>query len=120
LAALMTYPQKFVNKKVLLIISGGNIDVNVLDKIITRGLTVAGRIVELKARVPDQPGFLADVLKVFRELQANVLDVSHHRYYSNTPFGFVDISITLETKGHSHIDRIKQAMAAEGYLLTQE
>jgi len=117
LAALMTYPQKFVNKKVLLIISGGNIDVNVLDKIITRGLTVAGRIVELKARVPDQPGFLADVLKVFREQQANVLDVSHHRYYSSTPFGFVDVSITLETKGHSHIDRIKQAMSTEGYLL---
>ncbi|MDM8521515.1 threonine ammonia-lyase [Anaerolineales bacterium HSG6] len=117
LAALAVDPTRFADQTVLLIISGGNIDVNVLDKIISRGLAVTGRVVELTVRVPDQPGVLVEVLRVFRQTQANVLEVSHHRFYPTTPFGYVDVAITSETKGHAHIALLKRALEKEGYLL---
>jgi len=117
LAAIITNPERFANKKVVLIISGGNIDVNLLDKIITNGLTLSGRIVELVVHLLDKPGYLVDVLEIIRELQANVLDISHHRYNPNIPFGYVDVAITLETKGISHISKIKETLQQKGYHL---
>jgi threonine dehydratase len=88
-----------------------------LHRIITRGLAVAGRIVELKVRLRDVPGTLTAVLEVVKRLHTNILDVAHHRFESQAPFGYVDVSLTLETKGHQHIQDIKTALQAEGYLL---
>jgi threonine dehydratase len=78
---------------------------------------VAGRIVELKVRLRDVPGTLTAVLEVIKGLQTNILDVAHHRFDSQAPFGYVDVSINLETKGHAHIEQIKKALQAAGYLL---
>jgi threonine dehydratase len=102
-------------KKVLSIISGGNIDVNILDKIIMRGLAVEGRIAQLTVRLNDRPGALIAVLDIIKRLQVNILDIIHHRLDSPAPFGYVDVSITLETKGHGHIQEIKRALKEGGY-----
>lgn len=117
LAAILKYKERFAGKKVVSIVSGGNIDVNILHRIITRGLGVAGRTVEFKVRLRDVPGTLTTVLDVLKGQQTNIMDITHHRFDSLAPFGYVDVSITLETKGHSHIREIEQALQAEGYLV---
>jgi threonine dehydratase len=117
LAALLKRRDVFAGQRVLSVVSGGNIDVNILQRIITRGLTVAGRTVEFKVRLRDVPGTLTAVLEVLKRLQTNIMDITHHRFDSLAPFGYVDVSITLETKGHNHIREIEQALQAEGYLV---
>lgn len=117
LAAILKHQERFAGRRVLSIVSGGNIDVNILHRIIARGLSVAGRIVQLQVRLRDVPGTLTDVLEVVKRLHTNILDVAHHRFDSQAPFGYVDVSLTLETKGHPHIQQIKAALQAEGYLL---
>jgi threonine dehydratase len=117
LAAILKWPNLFAGRKVVSIVSGGNIDVNVLHRIITRGLAVAGRTVQLQVRLRDVPGTLTAVLEIVKQLHTNILDINHHRFDSLAPFGYVDVSLTLETKGHPHIQQIKQALQAQGYLL---
>ncbi len=115
LAALLNRKVNLKGKKVLCIISGGNIDVNILDKIIMRGLAVEGRIAQLTVRLKDLPGSLTFILEIIKGLHANILEIIHHRYNSSAPFGFVDVSITLETKGHPHIQEIRQALQEAGF-----
>ena len=116
LAALLNRKVPREGRKVLLVISGGNIDVNILGKIITRGLAMEGRIAQLTVRLKDLPGSLTSALEIVKGLQANILEVTHHRFESLAPFGFVDVSITLETKGHTHIHQIKEALEKAGIL----
>lgn len=115
LAALLTPAVHLKGKKVLSIISGGNIDVNILDRIIMRGLSVEGRIAQFTVRMKDRPGSLLSVLEIIKRYQVNILDILHHRFQSTGPFGYVDVSITLETKGHSHIQEVRQALEDAGY-----
>ncbi len=117
LAALVNRKVDLEGKRVLSIVSGGNIDVNVLSRIITRGLSVDGRITQFKIRVRDVPGALAAALEVLRRHAGNVLDVSHHRFDFPAPIGYVDISITLETKGHDHIAEIDRALKEAEYVV---
>ncbi len=88
---------------------------NILDKIIMRGLAVEGRIAQLTVRLTDRPGALIAALDIIKRLQVNILDIIHHRLDSPAPFGYVDVSITLETKGHGHIQEIKRALKEGGY-----
>ncbi len=115
LAAILNRKADFAGKKVISIISGGNIDVNILGRIITRGLTAAGRVAQFTLRIRDLPGSLLAVLEIVKKMQINILDVMHHRLESPAPFGFVDVSLTLETKGHAHIEEIKQTLSDAGY-----
>lgn len=115
LAAIMNRKAEFAGKKVISIISGGNIDVNILGRIITRGLAAAGRVAQFTLRIRDLPGSLLAVLEIVKKMQINILDVMHHRLESPAPFGFVDVSLTLETKGHGHIEEIKQTLHDAGY-----
>ena len=119
LAALLNRKVHLEGKKVLAVISGGNIDVNILDRIITRGLAVEGRAVRVTVRLKDLPGSLMGALGIIKKLHANVLDILHHRHDSPAPFGYVDVSITLETRGHAHIAEIKKALEEGGYLVCE-
>ena len=119
LAALLNRKVPREGGKVLLLISGGNIDVNTLGKIITRGLAMEGRIAQLTVRLKDLPGSLTSALEIIKGLQANILEVTHHRFDSLAPFGFVDVSITLETKGQAHIHQITEALQQAGYPLCE-
>ncbi len=116
LAALLNRKVALQSGKVLLIISGGNIDVNILGKIITRGLAMEGRIAQMTVRLKDLPGSLTAALEIIKGLQANILEVAHHRFESLAPFGYVDVSLTLETKGHAHIHEIQRALQGAGFL----
>ncbi len=105
--------------KVVCVISGGNIDVNLLSRIIDRGLVKEGRRVVLKLRVPDRPGALAGVLSTVAAEKANVLEVHHDRAFVPGPIGDTEIELTLETKGASHAEQVVSSLAAKGYAVTR-
>lgn len=103
-------------KRVLSVISGGNIDVNLLSKIINRGLAFDGRVAEFDTTIRDEPGALEMLLGIFRELGANVLEVDHHRFSSHAPMGQIQVSVTVETRNQAHIDQINALLASHGYV----
>jgi len=122
LAALLNHRipqiQNTRHQKVLSVISGGNIDVNLLSRIINRGLAFDGRVVKLDATINDQPGGLEKLLGVFRSSGANVLEVHHHRFGSETPIGMIAVSVTVETRDREHIEELKLQLIDEGFQTT--
>ena len=102
-------------KKVLSVISGGNIDMNLLSRIINRGLAFDGRVVKLDSTISDQPGGLERLLGIFRSSGANVLEVHHHRFGSEAPIGQIGVSVTVETRDGQHIESLKELLIKEGF-----
>jgi len=103
-------------KKVLSILSGGNIDVTLLSRIITRGLAFDGRLVQFQIQLRDVPGALESVLHLFHEANANILEIVHHHYTAGAPIGRINVTITLETKSFGHIGEIQRNLDESGYL----
>ncbi|SOC53876.1 threonine ammonia-lyase [Ornithinimicrobium cerasi] len=104
---------------VVAVVSGGNIDPLLLLRIIRTGLTVAGRYLQLRVRVPDRPGELAAVLALLAELRCNVLEVQHHRRVVGLKVHEVAISMTLETTGHDHSAEVVRALQDRSYTVEQ-
>lgn len=102
LAALQTLHKKLRRKKVVLLISGGNIDVNVLGRIIDRGLIQAGRRVRINVVLHDRPGSLARLTQLIAQQGANVLQAIHDRNEPMTAIDETEIALTLETRGTEH------------------
>ncbi|MDD0851793.1 threonine ammonia-lyase [Halobacteriovorax sp. GB3] len=97
-------------KRVGIIVSGGNIDLNFLSKVLERGLCEDGRICNLKIIVPDAPGIISDISSQIAKHGANIVDIYHNRTFSNTHLGETAVHFTLETKGHDHIKDIIEAI----------
>jgi threonine dehydratase len=95
-----------------LILSGGNIDLLLLGKVVRRGLETAGRYGDFQVRVPDQPGHLMRVLEAIAAEGGNVVDIEHHRHGSELAFGTVQIDISVETRGPDHTDRLRQILSS--------
>jgi threonine dehydratase len=104
--------------KVVCVLSGGNIDVNLLARVIERGLVKEGRRVMLALRVPDRPGALASVLSVLAAERANVLEVHHNRAFMQGPIGDTEIELTLDTRGSEHVAALCAVLRAKGYAVT--
>jgi len=102
-------------KKVVVIVSGGNIDVTLLARIIERGLVKDGRLVRLRVHLPDYPGALHSVTGILAEHRANIVETSYDRAYHNVNLGDTAIDITMETRGPEHIAELIAALAANGY-----
>ncbi len=107
-------------KRVCLVLSGGNIDMNVISRIIERGLAKDGRLVQLKVNVQDRPGFLARLMTAIAEQGANVVEVYHNRSFSKALLGEVQVEVTLETRGRSHIDELIAGLKAKGFTAQEE
>jgi threonine dehydratase len=114
-AALLNKKIPCTGKKTALLVSGGNIDVNFLSRIIERGLVKDGRLVRLRLKVPDHPGALHRLTGVVARHRANVIEISHDRAYFGVSLGDTVLDITLETRGAEHIEEILAALTAEGY-----
>ncbi len=97
------------------VVSGGNIDLNLLTHAIERGLTVAGTYLSFTTRVPDRPGELYRLLNHLAEKRINVLDVEHHRTGFKNPFGLVEIEIVAETKDPEHGEEVLGSLRKAGY-----
>jgi threonine dehydratase len=115
-AALLDLPEK-LTPPVAVVLSGGNIDPLLLDKLLRRGLSAAGRYLSFRCRLPDQPGALATLLTELAGLGANVLDVTHARFSPHLRIGEVEVSLQVETRGPGHADTVIGQLRAAGYTL---
>jgi len=102
---------------VVAVLSGGNIDPLLLLRIIRHGLTVAGRYLQFRVRVPDYPGSLAGLLADLAVADANVLEIGHVRTSATLPVDEVEIAVQLETKGPAHCEELLSALRDKRYHL---
>lgn len=102
-------------KKTVCLVSGGNIDVNMLNRIINRGLAKNGRLCQLELELLDKPGMLQGVLKIVADEGGNILSVNHERVGDSTDINACNLHLELETLNHEHIERIKDALTRAGY-----
>jgi threonine dehydratase len=117
LAALKKLNEK--NKKVVCLVSGGNIDVRSISSMINKGLIERGRIFSFSVQLPDKPGQLQYVSEVLARLNANVIAVDHNQFRNFEDFGEVELRVTCETNGESHIATIIKAFEDDGYKITR-
>lgn len=115
LAALLNRSLDVADKKVVLVLSGGNIDMNIVARVIEKGLVQAGRLVQLSLIVPDRPGALARVSTLVADQGANILEIVHTRGFSRAEVGESEITLTLETSGQDHITRVLTALQQAAY-----
>ncbi|MCM2348404.1 MAG: threonine ammonia-lyase [Bacteriovoracaceae bacterium] len=103
-------PEKFKNKKIVLVICGGNIDVNLLERIIDRGLIESHRKVRISIPIADRPGILHQLTGVITNVGANILQVYHDRDSSNVGITGTNVIFHLETKGEEHLKLLLKEM----------
>jgi len=115
LAALLRYPERVRGKKVGLIISGGNIDVNMLERIIERGLVKTGRLIRLSVELADLPGSLAALTTAVADLQANILHIVHDRLSRDLPVTMTRVELSLEIRGPEHGEAILADLRRKGF-----
>ncbi|HUF69758.1 MAG TPA: threonine ammonia-lyase [Longimicrobiales bacterium] len=104
----------------VLVVSGGNIDVNLISRIIDRGLLRDGRLARLMIKVRDRPGNLARLADCVARTGANVLDIAHRRAFADIRVGDVEIVMHLETRGREHVEEIIAALEREGLVVEED
>jgi threonine dehydratase len=118
-AALMQHKVRGIEgQRVVSIVSGGNIDVNLVARVIERGLVKDGRLVRVSVALQDKPGQLAKVSAIVANHRANVIEVHHTRAFSHR-FGDTTLQLTLETRGLEHVEEILRALRERGYQVQQ-
>ncbi|WP_313279885.1 threonine ammonia-lyase [Timonella senegalensis] len=117
IAALMAYPGEFEGPVVALL-SGGNIDPNVLLRVVRHGLVSAGRFMVVKVRLDDHPGALAQMLFDLASQNANIMHVGHVRTGVDLAIDEVEVTMQVETKGPDHCTEVLEFMRSKGYKLS--
>jgi len=119
-AVLGGHVRDVAGRHVVMVLSGGNIDVTLLARIIERGLVRDGRMAHLTVRVPDRPGALAALTAVLAEQGANIVTLDHRRATHGLWVTEVEVALTLETRGREHVDAIVAALRDQGYQVRDE
>lgn len=115
LAAIMDRKVDYKNKKNVLVVSGGNIDINMISRIINKGMSTSGRFLEITLTLRDMPGALAELAKLVGGLEANILNIRHDRFGAGLPIGYSRVVLELETKSMEHIEEIVISLKKDGY-----
>ena len=113
-AAILHHKIHCSGKRIAAIISGGNIDVGILSRIIERGLAKDGRLIRLRIHLPDYPGALHVLTGVLADHRANIVETSYDRKFG-VDLGYSAIDLTMETRGNEHVEHLLTALAAAGY-----
>jgi threonine dehydratase len=113
-AALEHHKISLRDKKIIAVITGGNIDVTILSRIIERGLAKDGRLIRLRIHLPDYPGALHRLTGVLAEHRANIVETAYDRNFG-VDLGDTAIDLTMETRGSDHVDEIIKALADARY-----
>lgn len=106
---------KFKGKKVVSLVSGGNIDVVTMASMLNRGLLLRGRIFCFSVKLQDTPGQLLKISEILARLGANVIRLQHDQFKAIDRLNHVVLEITVETNGHEHINEITEELNREGY-----
>jgi threonine dehydratase len=120
LAALIENKERFKGKRIVLVVSGGNIDFTLIDRIIRKGLVSSGRIGTFDVIVRDMPGSLHALTGLIASNGGNILNVVHDRFAEDVSIGKAKLVFTIETRGRSHLDEIIYNLAEEGYELKKK
>lgn len=103
------------NKKVVCILSGGNMDVITMASVVQNGLILRDRIFTVSVLLPDKPGMLVKVASVIAENQGNVIKLEHNQFYSTNRYEAVELKVTIEAFGTKHKNKIIKALEKEGF-----
>ena len=103
--------------KTVCLVSGGNVDVTTLSRIITRGLSKAGRLVELTTKVADKPGSLIRLLQIVADSGANIVRINHAREDRHSDVGACIVTMVVETRDQAHICQLEASLTEKGYFL---
>lgn len=114
-AAAMFGKLPIEGKKTICLVSGGNIDVTILSRVINRGLQKSGRSYVLTVELMDRPGQLVGVTSIIARMGANVISVHHERAGKTTDIDACYLQVVLETRNQEHIDKIRQELIRSGY-----
>ena len=116
-AAAMFGKLPIKGKKTVCLVSGGNIDVNILSRVITRGLVTSGRKTTLQIALEDKPGQLMGVSSIISKCGGNVVSVHHERSDANMAIASCFLKIGMETRDFAQIEEIKKALTDAGFTL---
>ena len=116
LAALKKLTER--GKKVVPVVSGGNIDVLMISSMIGKGLISRDRIFNFAVSIPDRPGELAKITHIIADVGANIVKLAHNQFKNLSRFRDKEVLITVETNGTDHIQALVEAFAAKGYEVT--
>ena len=115
LAALLQSKTNLRARRTVVLVSGGNIDVSLLAKIIERGLVKDGRLLRIRVYLQDRPGALLALTQILARERANIVETIHNRAYYGVSLGETVIDVTLETRGATHITAISHALREGGF-----
>lgn len=120
LAALLYKSIPLQGKKIVCVISGGNVDMHFISRIIEHGLVEAGRYIRFFTILPDKPGQLNRLLQILADQHANIISIAHNRMSPHLFPGQVEVDLSLETRNRQHIERIEKALRDNGYQVKKE
>jgi threonine dehydratase len=115
LAAVLAAPQSFAGRNVGLVLTGGNIDTRLIASVLTRELAREGRLTQLALDIVDRPGQLAAVSTLLAEANANIIEVSHQRTFSDLPAKATLLELVIETRDKAHLDDVLARLGASGF-----
>ncbi len=101
----------FAGKRVVLVLSGGNIDLAMLDRVIETGLVADGRVARFTVSIMDRPGGLARLAQVIASTGASIKEIMHDRAFSGPDLSAVRVVCVVETTGHEHVERLMRALS---------
>lgn len=115
LAALRAHRTTFADRKVVLLLSGGNIDMMILSSVLQRGLVRSSRLIRMTVEIPDVPGALAQLTRVLGELESNIMDISHQRAFGGSTVRATLVELVLQMRGEEQADRVIAELAKRHY-----
>lgn len=119
-AAVMFGKVDVSDKKTVCVVSGGNVDVTTLSRIITKGLCKTGRITKIVTKISDKPGSLIQLLGVVSASEANIISINHAREDRKSDVGACIVTMVLETRDSEHVKEIESELNSKGYDLLEK
>ena len=115
LAAVAQHGRRWAGKRVCVVVSGGNVDLMMLTSIIHRNQVRAGRLVRIGVELPDVPGGMAEVARLFGELDSNIVEIQHNRDFATSSVRSVVVEFVLQMRGEEQVERVLAALREQGY-----
>jgi threonine dehydratase len=114
-AFLGTLAKRWIGRQVVLLVSGGNIDIPLLERVVPRALLEKGRLLNLRVALPDSPGSLGRLTSLLGQVGANILHLFHDRLARELPLDYTRVELNLETRGPEHGAAVLAALKEAGY-----